>query len=112
MCFLINALMSIKFSDSKRFPVHPNTILSCLTSIAAVSHALERGVVGRITAVVHAVRLRRGEMLEEVNIATRDGILVASRGAVILDRDGKVAGAKERTERNNFDDSTIGHPDS
>ncbi len=85
---------------------------SCLTSITAIALALEGSVVGRITAVVHAVRLRRSEVLEEVNVATRDGDLVASRGAVILDGNRQVTRSEKRAKRNNIDDSAIGHPES
>lgn len=50
-------------------------------------------------------------MLEKVHIASWHGVLVAARESIVLNRNGKVAGAKKRAHGDRVDNGAIGHPD-
>lgn len=65
------------------------------TTITAETLTLERSIIGRVGTVVHSIRLWRGEMLEQMNIAARNHLPVPTRQTVIFNGDRKVSGSEK-----------------
>jgi len=84
--------------------------------VGTESHATEGGVVGGITAVVHAVWLGRSKVLEEVDVAARNNLGITAGETVVLNGDGEITRSEELLDAELLDrdgphDTAVGKSD-